>query len=313
MTTNNATARHPFDLLEAFALDALDPKEEQSVADHVEWCEACSTIVGDNLRVLDAMAASLPEVAPPAELRTRVLDSIDPQPPAIRTVSVSPRRISRSWSRVTWVSRSRLAGLLTPAIAVLAIVAIVVTMTLNIQTSGQMDHMQSDNTLLRRQLDESRATTTALARSSNEVSQVQGNLQRWQETSFALAQPGNQTLVLNPASPGVDSHGVMVLSEDGKEAMLMASDLAPPQPDSVYHVWLTRNGQWHWAGELDVDARGWGTMPMSSPDSLLQYDTVQISRGMGVVAAMAAPEGSTERARATASMVGDMVLVAALR
>ena len=166
---------------------------------------------------------------------------------------------------------------------------------------------------MRRQLDESMATTAALARTSNTVSQVQGNLQRWQQTSYALAQPGNQTLLLSPARPGVDSTGVMVLSEDGTEAVLMASDLPPLTLDSVYHVWLTRGGQWYWAGELNVDERGWGTMPMSSPESLLQYDTVQISLGMGVAATMAEPVGSNDRAKATASMVGEMVLVADLR
>ena len=200
-----------------------------------------------------------------------------------------------------------------PAVAVLALVAIGVSTALNLQMSDQMGAVQSENTALRRQLDQSMATTTALASASNTVSQMQGNLQRWQETSYALAQPGNQTLVLSPAEPGVDSRGVLVLSEDGREAVLMASDLETPRPDSVYHVWLTRGGQWYWAGEMDVDERGWGTMPMKSRDSLLQYDSVQISHGAGVASAMASPAGSSERAEATAGMVGDLVLVATLR
>lgn len=313
MTTNNTTYNHPFDLLEAFALDALEPEEELAVADHVEWCETCSDIVGDHWQVLAAMAESVPEVVPPAEMRARVLASVGQPRPKSSTVSVSSPRVPRSWSRVTWVSNSRLLRILTPITAVLAIVAIATSVAMNIQTSGQMGGVQSENVQLRRQLDESMATTAALARTSNTVTQVQGNLQRWQETSYALAQPGNQTLLLSPARPGVESKGVMVLSEDGREAVLMASELAPVSPDSVYHVWLTRGGQWYWAGELSVDERGWGTMPMSSPESLLQYDTVQISRGMGVAASMAAPVGSTERAKVTAGLVGDMVLVAELR
>ena len=36
MTTNNAT--HPYDLLEAFALDALEADEEQTVLEHIEGC-----------------------------------------------------------------------------------------------------------------------------------------------------------------------------------------------------------------------------------------------------------------------------------
>ena len=311
--TNNYTSQHPFDLLEAFSLDALEPEEEQAVSDHVDRCETCSAIVGDSWRALAVMAESVAVATPSAGLRVRVLDSIEDKPPETPRVSVSLRQPSRSWSRVTWVSNNRLIRFLTPVTAVLAIVAIAATITMNVQMSGQMGDVQSENIQLRRQLDESMATTAALARTSNTVSQVQGNLQRWQQTSYALAQPGNQTLLLSPARPGVDSTGVMVLSEDGTEAVLMASDLPPLTLDSVYHVWLTRGGQWYWAGELNVDERGWGTMPMSSPESLLQYDTVQISLGMGVAATMAEPVGSNDRARATASMVGEMVLAADLR
>ena len=202
--------------------------------------------------------------------------------------------------------------MLAPAIAVLAVVAVAISTALNLQMSDQMGTVQSENTALRRQLDQSMATTTALVTASNDMSQMQGNLQRWQETSYALAQPGNQTLVLSPAAPGIDSRGVLVLSEDGREAVLMASDLGAPRPDSVYHVWLTRGGQWYWAGELDVDERGWGTMPMKSRDSLLQYDSVQISHGTGEAAAVASSAGSSERAAPTAGMVGELVLVATL-
>ena len=319
MTTNNGTTRHPFDLLEAFALDALEPEEELAVEVHLEGCGVCAALVGDNLRVAAAMADSVPASSPSPELRQRLLDSVDSAGVEQSQLSVSPRvrvsqrRPSRSWSRVSLALSTRWTRVLTPAIAVLAVVAIVISTVLNVQMSDRMGAVQSENTALRRQLDQSMATTTALASASNTMSQMQGNLQRWQETSYALAQPGNQTMVLSPAAPGVDSRGVLVLSEDGREAVLMASDLEAPRPDSVYHVWLTRGGQWYWAGEMDVDERGWGTMPMKSRGSLLQYDSVQISHGAGADAAMASPAGSSERAEAAAGMVGDLVLVATLR
>lgn len=319
MTTSNGTTQHPFDLLEAFALDALEPEEELAVEVHLEECSVCATLVGNNLRVAAAIAGSVPASSPSPTLRRRLLDTVDAageepsQPSVSPRVQVSQRRSPRSWSRVSSALSKRWTRVLAPAVAVLALVAIGVSTALNLQMSDQMGTVQSENTALRRQLDQSMATTTALASASNTVSQMQGNLQRWQETSYALAQPGNQTLVLSPAEPGVDSRGVLVLSEDGKEAVLMASDLETPRPDSVYHVWLTRGGQWYWAGEMDVDERGWGTMPMKSRDSLLQYDSVQISHGAGVASAMASPAGSSERAEATAGMVGDLVLVATLR
>lgn len=318
MTTDNAEYQHPFHLLDAFALDSLDQDEEQAVADHIDWCETCSSIVNGNLQVASALADSVPEATPPTYLRSRVLDSIGINPASITqdsipaTVSVPRQRVPSSWSKVSRRVGVRWIRYLTPVAAALAIAAVAIITTLNVQLSGEMDGVQSENTQLRRQLDQSMATTTALTQTSATVSQMQGNLQRWQQTSYALAQPGNQTLVMSPARPGIESRGVLVVSEDGSEAVLMASDLEPLQPDTVYHVWLTRGGQWYWAGEMDVDERGWGTMPMNSTESLMQYDSVQISRGMGVAAAKAAPVGTTERARATASMIGEMVLVRTL-
>lgn len=319
MTTNNARDRHPFDLLEAFALDALEPEEELAVEVHLEGCGTCATLVDDSRRVVAAMADSVPAFSPSPELRRRLLDSVGSSGSEQPSLSVSPRvqvsrqRPPRSWSRVSSALSSRWTRVLAPAVAALAVVAIVISTALNLQMSDQMGAVQSENTALRRQLDQSMATTTALVSASNAVSQMQGNLQRWQETSYALAQPGNQTLVLSPAAPSIASRGVLVLSEDGTEAVLMASDLEAPRPDSVYHVWLTRGGQWYWAGEMDVDERGWGTMPMRTRDSLLQYDSVQISHGTGAASAVASPEGSSDRAAPTAGMVGDLVLVATLR
>ena len=297
MTTGSGIDRHPFDLLEAYALDALEPDEEAAVADHVEYCEICSMLVGESLRVAAAIADSVPQVRAPEDLRRRLMTSIalSATPPlessVSQRVSVSHSRPPRSWSRVSSAFSAKWTRILAPGVAVLAVVAILVMTALNLEMSNRVGDVQSENTQLRRQLDQSMATTAALAHTSNAVSQMQGNLQRWQETSYALAQPGNQTLVLSSAAPGIESRGVLVLSEDGREAVLMASNLAEPRPDSAYHVWLTKGGQWYWAGDLEVDDRGWGTMPMSSQESLLHYDSVQISHGTRLSAAPASPVG----------------------
>ena len=313
MTTSSPSYQHPYGSLEAYALNALDPQEEEAVADHLERCDSCAALVEQDLRVALAITDSIPSVELPDSLRTFSLDVTDSQSPSVPLVSVTRPRPPRSWARVSPAVVVRWGKRLSPALALVAVAAIAVSAVLNLQFAGQMGDMKSENSQLQQQLDESMATTDALARSSEAVSQMQGNLQRWQQTSYALAQPGNNTLVLAPARPGIDSRGILVMSEDGHEAILMASDLDLPQPDEVYHVWLTRGGQWYWAGEMDVDERGWGTMPLNTADSLYEYDSVQLSRGVGVAAARAAPVGSAQQAQNTASMLGDMVLVASLR
>ena len=315
MTTRSATNQHPYDLLEAFALDALEPEEEQAVTEHLDGCAGCAGIAESHLRTTNALAQAVLEQQPPERLRVRLLDSIDPPAASGHSVSVSvPRgRSPRSWSRVSTAIGSRWVRVLTPTAAVLAVALIAVTVGLNIQISGNLDNLQAENSQLRQRLDQSMATTTALARSSEAVSQMQGSLQQWQQTSYALAQPGNQTVVLSAARPGVDARGFLVVSGDGSAGLLMVSDLMPSLPDSVYHVWLTRGGQRFWAGEMQVDDQGSGAMQLIPSDPLQNYDSIQLSRGMGVAAALAAPPCSVERAKATAGMVGDMVLTAPLQ
>ena len=306
-------------MLEAFALDALEPEEEYAVADHIEGCDACAGIADGLLRTAGLLAETVPQHGPSEHIRAQLLESIDPpvgDPPVGPAPSVSVSTIPRpprSWSRVSSVGGSRWVRLFTPVFAVVAVALIAVTVGLNVQISENLDSLASENSQLRRSLDQNMATTTVLARSSDAVSEMQGSLQQWQQTSYALAQPGNQTVVLTAARPGVDARGFLVVSGDGMAGLLMVSDLALPQPDSVYHVWLTRGGQRFWAGEMEVDGQGSGAMQLLPSDPLQQYDSIQLSRGMGVAAALAAPPGSIERARATAGMVGDMVLVAQLR
>ena len=50
MATNNPQnhhdgSLHPADMLEAFALDALDLDEEERIQDHLDGCDRCSAVV----------------------------------------------------------------------------------------------------------------------------------------------------------------------------------------------------------------------------------------------------------------------------
>ena len=319
MTTNRLQAQHPYELLEAFALDALDPAEEQAVIDHLEWCANCDAIVNDNLRVATALAQSVEHQAPPDGLRASILDVVGspsvgiPQPRV--SVSVTSRRPPRSWSRVSAVFSGRWVRMLAPATTALAAAFIAVAIVLNLQMAEDLDEVQAENSQLQQQLDQGMATTTALARSSERVSQMQSSLQQWQQAGHTLAQPADQIIEMRAVQPGMESGRLLCTSEDCSAGVLLVSGLMAPQPDSDYHVWLTRGGQLYWVGEIDANERGGGLLPVpsSAQDSLSYFDSILVTRGMGVAAALSAPANSAEREQATANMVGDMVLVASLK
>ena len=280
MTTNNAT--HPADLLEPFALDALEPDEEQTVLDHLEDCQQCAAVIDGHLQTAAALAYTAPAHAPPERVRTRLLASVEllppgETPPPPQKVSVSHRRRPPSWNGIYSVLGSRWGRLLMPVTAVAAIALVAFVITLNVQMSSQMTEMEAENVQLRQAMGQNQATATArLAQASDTVTQMQGSLQFLQNT---LAQPGNQSLVMNPMQPNSPSRGVLVLSGDGSTGVIMASNLNPLNSDSAYQVWLTQGAEKIQAGDMDIDERGWGTLALDPNTPLTQFDSVQLTHG----------------------------------
>ena len=296
MTTNSQT--HPYDLLEAFALDALDADEEQTVIEHVEDCLECALTIDEHLQTATALAFTAPSLAPPERVRAGLLAAVDlSQPEAeAQRVSVSRRSPSRGWTGAFSASASRWARLLMPITAVAAVAVVAVVVALNVQISGEMDEMKAENNLLREEIGQNEATASAqLALASDTVAQMQGNLQLLQNT---LAQSDDQSLVMNPMQPDSDAWGVLVFSGDGTMGVIMASELEPLEEGLAYHVWLMDEGQRTWAGDMQVDEHGWGAIALDMSGPMTGFDTVQLSR---------AP-----LALASVGIAGDIVLEASL-
>ena len=287
---------HPEDLLEAFALDALEPEEEQTVLDHLEECLNCSLLVSGYVETTAALAITVPASTPPEHVRANLFAAIDPPPAPPQGATPSPVPRPNSWSRIYTGLGRRWGRFLMPATAVAAVAVAAFLITVNVQVTGDRDEMMAKNTELQESLEESRATaTTQLALASSAIAEMQGDLQFLQNT---LAQPGNQSLTMNPMQVNSRSRGVLVVSGDMTVAVVMASGLEIPQDDSAYHVWLMQRGQRTWIGNMDVDEGGWGTMALNMGDSMSQFDALQLSR---------AP-----LSLASVGIVGDVILEVAL-
>ncbi len=304
MTTSSPA--HPYDLLEAFALDALETEEELRVLEHIKGCLECASVTDGHLLTAAALALTAPSQTPPERVRESLLSSAElsqPEPqrvsvsqPEPQKVSVSQRRPSRGWAGIYSALGNRWTRLLAPTTALAAVAVVAVVIALNVQISGQVGEMKAENTLLRQEMGQNEATATAqLAVASDAVTQMQGNLQLLQNT---LAQTDDQSLVMNSMQPDSEAWGVLVFSDDGATGMIIVSELEPLKDSYPYHVWLTQKGERTWVGGMDVDERGWGTISLDVNSPLSQFDTVQLSR---------AP-----LALASAGLVGDIVLEASL-
>lgn len=106
---------HISDLIPAYALGSLDPDEAAEVQAHLATCESCRAELRAYEDVMADLALSVPQVAPPPELKRQILTAVASPAPAL-SLATSPE----SW----W--RRLLAGLRTPAYAFAAVAAVVV-------------------------------------------------------------------------------------------------------------------------------------------------------------------------------------------
>jgi anti-sigma-K factor RskA len=71
---------HVFDLLPSYALDCLNEDETILVSEHLAVCADCRAELPAYQFTVDQLALAQPETAPPPELKTRLMERIQPAP-----------------------------------------------------------------------------------------------------------------------------------------------------------------------------------------------------------------------------------------
>ena len=71
---------HVFDLLPSYAFDCLDEDETIFVSEHLAVCADCRAELPAYQFTVDQLALAQPETAPPPELKTRLMERIQPAP-----------------------------------------------------------------------------------------------------------------------------------------------------------------------------------------------------------------------------------------
>src|SRR5215216_3167911 len=89
-------------LAPAYALGALDPDERRSFERHAAECDVCTAEVHAFSDVVSALATSVPQVAPPSDLRERVVAAVHESSvmPPVGTTSVTPVAFRAGKSRI---------------------------------------------------------------------------------------------------------------------------------------------------------------------------------------------------------------------
>ncbi|MGH9265491.1 MAG: anti-sigma factor domain-containing protein [Acidimicrobiales bacterium] len=101
----NVTHEEAAELLGAYALDALDPAEQQAVDGHLAGCAPCRAEVADHREVAGLLTPG--GSRPPAGLWERIAGSIEETPPPLDLASVRAMKAARSPERPAAPARRR--------------------------------------------------------------------------------------------------------------------------------------------------------------------------------------------------------------
>ena len=258
---------HVDDLLGAFVLDALD-EEEFEVEAHLQHCSQCR----EATTVLQLAAAGLGQplrtLQPAPMLQVRLMGSIP---------DAAPTR-ARFFRPSSWMPVAKLA-LPIAASVMLALFGVAIFMNLNV--SNRVDDLEQTNLNLTDDVGtlgrENSTLTVQLAQSDEEGVAVSDKLRQLELTSYWLANQAENSFSLWSPKGRDESKGVILVTGDGSNAILLVADMTSPSTPTAYQVWLLRPGDRVWLGEVSVNDRGWGSAAMRADESVFGFNRVELT------------------------------------
>lgn len=225
----NGTAHHAQrEAAAAYVIGALPADERLAFEEHLAGCAECEALVRALAGVAQALPYALPQIAPPASLRARVLAAIGAPPAAHRIVP------SRPWlARAGWLSA---AALLVMSAALTAYVW---------SLRARMDGLDVQ---LRAALERLDRTEQQLA----VATQAQGRAQR---RLAVLTAPDLEQVDLAGQAPAPRAAGRAFISR-ASGLLFAATGLPVPPAGRTYQLWLLTSDAPVSAGLLKPDADG---------------------------------------------------------
>ena len=106
-----------------------------------------------------------------------------------------------------------------------------------------------------------------------------GNLLLWRQVNPSSSQSGTPMLIipLVNTSDAPLASGTLIMDQHGHYGTLVVDQLPALDADHQYQVWLNRPGERLSAGLLTVNYEGYGSLELSAPHALLQYDSLGIT------------------------------------
>lgn len=232
------------ELLEGYALDALEGDERQMVEQHIASCEACQQRLDEYQEVVaqlpDLLAAVTPQRLSPA-VKQELLEKLEksPTPVAMEVAKKprSPRPRRRPWQ------------LTTAFFAILLLLIIGWNVQLNV----------------------------ALARERALRAEVADIVGQQELVVEVIDSEQTERLVLLPPAQTSDAYGKVFTRSDMVHVVAMAARLPSPPAGQAYHLWLSRGTATELAGAMAVDDDGFGMLIHQAEQEGPSYDAVALT------------------------------------
>ena len=266
------------ELIEPYVLGSLEEDERDDLEAHLDGCASCSGLVAGFEEASLLFADSVPQLSPPTTLRGQVMEAVNALPPVfVPPASQEEAQAPGEGSS----SRFTFGSFAMPFAATLVVGLLTASLIMNVVTTSRLNALQQERletTTRLEQLERGQASASAgISRLELDSQQAGSALKQVMETSYLMARPFTQPLLLQPTNANSNSEGVLLVSNDGRKAILMLANMEQPRPSQSYVVWLSRNGQHLPVGQISVDSSGWGTMALTPPESLYGYDWMNLT------------------------------------
>ena len=241
----------------AYALDILDQEEAVLVEFHMSGCYQCRTTVALMQSSAALIGESVDRLQPPASLQARIMRSLPGT--GVEITTPAKTTASRGWT-------GSLSKVLMPLAAVLVLGLLSYSVYVSTILSSRVENLQRESAVL-----------TRWGKLAAQESQVMDRLNELRAASDFLAETESTDVILESPNDSGNSGGILLVADDGRRAMLMVTGMRELEPPSSYDVWLVRQGQSMWAGQLKVDSKGWGAVTLHPPEPLFDFDMVRLT------------------------------------
>lgn len=244
---------HVDELIDLYALGALEAGEQQAVDEHLDECARCRAQLEEAKRLVLLLAWTPDQHDPPPALQQKVMRRVQQLQ---RLEGRAPQKWWQNLDLRRWLPAPQ------PALGWASALALVLALVLGGRTVQ-----------LQRRLETAQGQ---IAQQQQQVAALEQQLAEQQPVADLLRVPGTRLVTLTARDDPSQIQGYLLLRPDAREAFVTTAALTPLPADQTYQLWLIGEGA-ESVGTFALDAQGVGTIAVEAARPLSQYQAIGIT------------------------------------